>query len=285
MSMTISCFTNSYGRFGARAAIAHVRAAGIRHVELAIKTEGVPSIFHEIPVLTDRSGDREIADVRRMLDVHEVSLSSCNITSGNPLDESVVAITERKLAIAAELGVSLVVAGAGEADSPEQESTLFDHLHRIGDLAGQRGMIYCFETHPGLCRNAHGMLRTMERLNHPQLRLNFDTGNVLFYNDGADVCDELEQVLPFVKHVHLKDHHGIAGDWHFPALGAGGAVDFARIVQLLERVGFSGPLSLEIEGIQGEPELTLEQTHQRVIDSITCLKNSGLQVVRQDSMS
>ena len=27
----------------------------------------------------------------------------------------------------------------------------------------------------------------MERLNHPHLKLNFDTGNVLYYNEGLDV--------------------------------------------------------------------------------------------------
>ncbi|MEZ6051212.1 MAG: sugar phosphate isomerase/epimerase family protein [Planctomycetaceae bacterium] len=281
----ISCFTNSYGRFGVPAAIAHVRSAGIRFVELAIKTEGVPSIFHEVPLLTDQSGDRDIAKVRQMLDEHDVLLSSCNITSGNPLDESVVEITSRKLAIAAKLGVSLVVAGAGGAVTPEEESTLFEHLCQIGDMAGKRGITYCFETHPGLCRNASGMLRTMEHLDHPHLRLNFDTGNILFYNEGADVPDELEQVLPYVKHVHLKDHRGAAGEWCFPALGAGGNVDFARVVELLHGIGYDGPMSLEIEGIQGEAELTLDQTHQRVVDSVVHLRSCGLHIEQQPSSS
>ncbi len=275
MPRLISCFTNSYGRFGAPAAITYVRSAGIRHVELAIKTDGVPSLFGETPLLTDRSGAQEIDQVRRLLDKHDVSLSSCNITSGNPLDESVVSIAERKLAIAAELGVTLVVAGAGEAESDEQAATLFDHLTRIGDFAGERGITYCCETHPGLCRNAAGMLRAMELLDHPHLRLNFDTGNILYYNDGADVRSELEQVLPYVSHVHLKDHHGRAGEWYFPALGAGGAVDFAGIGESLHAIGYDGPCSLEIEGILGEPELTLEQTHRRIVDSTVHLRICG----------
>lgn len=274
----ISCFTNSYGRFGPRAAIERLRSAGIAHLELAIKTHGVKSIFGEEPILTDRSTPGDVDAVRALLDEHGVRLSSCNITCGNPLDADVVAITQRKLELAAALGVSLVVAGAGEATSEPERSQLDDHLRRIGDFAGERGITYCFETHPGLCQNADGMLATMDQLAHPQFRLNFDTGNILFYNDGEDGLDELRRVVPFVRHVHLKDHNGRFEDWHFPALGRGGAVDFTAVREVLDDAEFDGPYSLEIEGIQGEPSLSLEQTHQRIVDSVAHLRACGFDV-------
>ena len=277
MPHLISCFTNSYGRFGAPAAIAHVRSAGISHIELAIKTEGVSSIFGETPLLTDQGGQSELDEVRRLLDQHDVSLSSCNITSGNPLEPNVVEVTKRKLDLAAELGVRLVVAGAGEATSEQDRETLFEHLSRIGDHAGERGITYCLETHPGLCQDATGMQATMERLQHPHLKLNFDTGNILFYNEGADVLSELRHVLPDVRHVHLKDHTGRPGEWNFAEFGKGGAVDFAAVRSLLDEQGYDGPYSFEIEGIQGEPELTLQQTHQRVIASMDHLTRCGYQ--------
>ncbi|MGD9856999.1 MAG: sugar phosphate isomerase/epimerase family protein [Planctomycetaceae bacterium] len=275
MRRIISCFTNSYGRFGPREAMTRVRAAGIDHVELAIKTDGVGSLFGEEPILTDRSGPREVNDVRHLLEAAGVSLSSCNITSGNPLDDAVVAVTLRKLQLAADLGVDCVVAGAGEGGRPDQQSKLFHNLRRIGDAAGDLGLITCFETHPGLCRNAKAMVRTMEALDHPCLRLNFDTGNLLYYNEGADVVSGLTAVLPWVRHVHLKDHNGCAGDWHFPALGAGGAVDFVAARDVLDSAGFAGPYSVEIEGLQTEPPRSREQTHQRVAESAKHLRRCG----------
>ncbi len=122
------------------------------------------------------------------------------------------------------------------------------------------------------------MLSTMERLDHPCIRLNFDTGNILYYNAGADVVGELRQVVSFVRHVHLKDHSGGVGEWYFPALGAGGAVDFAKVHNVLMDAVFDGPCSLEIEGIAGEPPLSLAQTHQRIVNSIAHLRTCGYEV-------
>jgi L-ribulose-5-phosphate 3-epimerase len=276
--MILSCFTNSYGRFGPAACIEHIRSAGLSQVELAIKTEGVPSIFGEQPILTDRSTAADIAGVQRLLQEHGVSLSSCNITSGNPLESNVVEITLRKLDLAQQLGVDLVVAGAGESVIPAERVMLWDHLRRIGDAAGERGITYCFETHPGVAQNAGLMAEAMLDLRHPHLRLNFDTGNILFYNEGADVLDELRRICEWVRHVHLKDHTGRPGEWHFSTFGTGGAVDFAAVRQLLEEVNFAGPCSLEIEGIQGEEPLSLEQHHQRVVDSVEHLRRCGFAI-------
>jgi inosose dehydratase len=75
--------------------------------------------------------------------------------------------------------------------------------------------------------------------------------------------------------MHLKDSHGEFHDWYFPALGHGGAVDFVRVLELMDVCGFSGPYSLEIEGIEGESELTLEAIQQRIVDSMSHLKMCG----------
>lgn len=274
MNRTIACFPNSYGRFGVEAAAPLLQDIGLRHIELPIKNAGVPSFFGEEPVLTDASGPDDLARVRRLLDDHQLSIASCNITAGNPLDPKVVDATCRKLDLVAELGAPLVVAGAGEAETDEDRDTLYRHLGRIGDHAGKHGITYCFETHPGICQNADGMLETMRVLDHPHLRLNFDTGNILYYNEGADVIAALEQVIDYVCHVHLKDSPGGYRDWTFTTLGTG-VVDFRRVREILDAAGFTGPYSLEIEGIEGEAPPTLEQHHQRVADSVAYLKTLG----------
>ena len=275
MQTTVACFPNSYGRFGPRGGIPLLREAGITHVEMPIRTNGVPPFFGEDPLLTDRSGLDEITVVKRLLAEHELTACSCNITSGNPLDAEVVAITKRKLDVAAALDVGLVVAGAGEVESDEQLPGLYAHLREIGDHAASLGITYCFETHPGICASAAGMLETMEALNHDHLRLNFDTGNLFYYNRDVDLGASLRLVVTWVRHVHLKDTNGTYRDWHFPALGAGGAVDFQRVRKVLEETGFIGPYSLEIEGIEGEPPPTLAEYQQRIVDSVDHLRGCG----------
>ena len=217
----------------------------------------------------------DLAALQRRLDDHGVRLSSCNVTSGNPLDPDVLAVTLRKLDVAADLGVSLVVGGAGEAGNDDDLQRLYRHLRQIGDHAATRGLTYCFETHPGLCQDHGGMIDTMHELEHPPLRINFDTANILYYNQPINGEIALAKVCPWVSHMHLKDSHGEFHDWYFPALGHGGAVDFVRVLELTEVCGFEGPYSLEIEGIEGEGELTLETTHQRIVDSVEHLKTCG----------
>jgi L-ribulose-5-phosphate 3-epimerase len=275
MPALISCLTNSYGRFGARAAIENVRSADIESIELPIRTDGVPSMFGDEPLVTTASTLEQLREVDRLLETHGVRVSSCNVTSGNPLDPQVVQITKRKLDLAQHFGVNLVVGGAGEVESREQLPTLYDHLREIGDHAAKLGMTYCFETHPGVCVDHRGMLETMHALEHPNLKLNFDTANILYYNEHINGEVALAKVCHEVRHVHLKDSQGEFQRWYFPALGYGGAVDFVRVLQLMKTCGFNGPYSLEIEGISGEGELSLDAYHQRIVDSVKHLKNCG----------
>jgi L-ribulose-5-phosphate 3-epimerase len=279
--MKIACFTNSYGRFGPQAAIRLLGAAGIDWLELPIKNAGQPSFFKETPLLTNASTDAEIAAARELIDASGLKVCTCNITSGNPLEAEVLQRTLQKLEIAARFEVDYVVAGGGDIASEDQWPQLVDHLRRIGDAAGERGITYCCETHPGVCQNVDGMLEMLDRVGHPQIRINFDTGNLFFYNEQPDLLEEMEWILPHVAHVHLKDTNGMFQEWHFPALGAGGAVDFTAVRKLLEQVEFTGPCSLEIEGIQGEPDRTLEEYQQRIIDSVNHLREHGWPISAQ----
>jgi L-ribulose-5-phosphate 3-epimerase len=275
MPPIISCLTNSYGRFGPQAAIEMIGSTGLEYIELPIRTAEVESFFKETPLVTSASTLDDLNQVDRLLDQHAVKVSSCNISSGNPLDAEVLDITKRKLDLASHFGVSLVVAGAGEAETPEDLQRLYDHLRQIGDHAAKKNIIYCFETHRGICQHHRGMLETMHELDHPNLRLNFDTGNILYYNENIVVEVALAKVCHLVKHVHLKDSRGEFGKWYFPSLGNGGAVDFMRVYELMRDCGFNGPYSLEIEGIAGEDEPTRQQYHQRIADSVEHLRNCG----------
>lgn len=274
MSQLLSCLTNTYGRFGPEAAFRLLPQAGIRHVELPIKNEGKPSFFKETPLLTDASTERDIDRARRLLEESGLQLSSCNITSGNVLDSDVAHRTLVKMRIAAALGAPLVVGGGGEAADDETQRTLWDRLRRIGDEAAELGLTYCCETHPGAFQNAERMLVAMCSVDHPRVRLNFDTGNLFYYNRDVDLDASLRRVAPLVAHVHLKDTPGGFEEWDFAELG-GGVVDFARVRETLAQEGFAGPFSLELEGTHGEPEPELEEYQKRVIRSVRHLQRCG----------
>jgi inosose dehydratase len=275
MPNLISCLSNSYSRFGARGAIENLRAAGLQHLELPIRTAGVPSMFGDEPLLTQDSMAGDLQRVDELLAENGVTVSSCNVTSGNPLERRVVDITKRKLDLAAHFRVATVVGGAGDVPTESARTALYRHLREIGDHAAGLGIVYCCETHPGVCEHHSAMLETMRDVDHPSIRLNFDTGNILYYNENANVEISLAKVCHLVRHVHLKDSQGLPGEWYFPALGSGGAVDFVRVLHLLRDCGFTGPYSLEIEGIEGEGDLSLDAYQERIADSVGYLRDCG----------
>jgi sugar phosphate isomerase/epimerase len=103
------------------------------------------------------------------------------------------------------------------------------------------------ETHPPLGENGDKAKKTLDAVDHPGLRFNFDTANVYYYNEGTDTITELKKVAQYVASVHLKDTDGGFKSPNFPPLGQG-IVDFKGVFDVLRDVNFEGPYTLEIEG-------------------------------------
>jgi inosose dehydratase len=142
-------------------------------------------------------------------------------------------------------------------------------LRRGGDLAMSYGVTLVLETHPDLGVNADEHLLTMKQIHHPNVRVNFDTGNITFYNKGLNAVDELLKVIDYVATVEIKDHNGKPAVWNFPALGRG-VVDIPGVLRVLEEHRFRGPITIEVEGVQGI-SLTEEQTKQNIAESVAYL--------------
>ena len=271
----ISLCTNSYGSYGSAVAIERLAEAGLKWVELPLRTRGFITRAQDPPLLSTGADAAEIGGVERLLQRTGVGISSCNILSGNPLDPQVLEITRDKLQLAQRLGVTLCVGDAGHAPTAADLPVLYDRLRRIGDMAADCGIIYCCETHPGLFQHPEVMLETLQSVDHPHIRINVDTANLLFHNVGVDIATSLPKILPFTRSLHLKDTPGGYQEYNFPALGDGGAIDFRQIRELAEAADFTGPYCIEIQGRRDEPEPSLEEVHRRVVASIETLRCCG----------
>jgi sugar phosphate isomerase/epimerase len=136
------------------------------------------------------------------------------------------------------------------------------------------------EVHGGIMANSAEMLRTMEEVSRPSVGINFDTANILYYDDALDApgaLRELEAVVAHVSHVHLKDF--VRGETRetnsLPVLGRG-VVDFRGVFDILHRAGFDGVFSLEVETFHGVTEGDdIAAYHRDVLDSIECLRSLG----------
>jgi L-ribulose-5-phosphate 3-epimerase len=273
----LSCFSNSYGASGVWTAVERIREAGIEHLELALRGHDFGGlVIPESAVVTEKADDATAQRFCEHIALHGVKVSGCNVGGADIRTPAGVELTQRRIRFAGKwFGVPVVVSGAGQPADEAERRVVIDHLRRIGDTAGEMGITVALETHKGPTQNAAVMLALMDELDHPHIRLNFDTGNIAYYNRGVDPADELEKVKHLVRNVHLKDNRGGFEDWYFPAVGDGGSVDFTRVRNILDGVGFAGPYTIEIEGIGGEPEPGLEGRQDRIARSVAHLRACG----------
>ena len=252
MSRTlIACRTASYGSFEA-IAYEHLASLGVRHVEIPVPP-------------TDQIDATKVKLERFGLSASSLH-GECDLSRAD-IGEQIAAQMPALAALGTQ--IMFVSAQAGQT-SPE---TAYARLRTAGDVAAEHGVTIVLETHPDLMTNAAVARQTMQAVDHPQVRVNFDTANVYFYNRDVDAVSELRQIVPYVAALHLKDTDGGFKHWHFPALGRG-VVDFRQLFAVLDETGFSGPGTLEIEGIEGETK-TDRLVCDRVAESVGFLRGLG----------
>ena len=275
----LSCYTNCYGPAGVWTAAERAASLGLKHIELALRPHNMGGlVIPESAVLTERTDRATFERYVAHLDALDLRVASFNIGGVDPLTTAGRDLLLQRMLTAYDrfpLGRKIVVAGAGGPQDDNAWNVLVETFRMLGDFAGERGITIALETHAGPTANADAMLATLDRIDHPAVRLNFDTGNIAYYNDGLNALDELARALPMVASVHLKDNRGRLGDWYFPAPGDGGAIDFAQVARILDDAGFAGPRTIEIEGVGGEPEPGSEERHARVARGVAHLTAAG----------
>lgn len=142
-----------------------------------------------------------------------------------------------------------------------------DGLNRAAERAKALGITICLETHGYEHGSGVSLLPVLSA--HPDLRICYDTGNVLFYSD-ATPAEDLPQCADKVGHVHLKDKIGGKGKWNFPALGEG-EVLFPQLLTCL-----NAPLPGTIE-IEFTPDgASLDEIQRAVNASVRYLKEHSI---------
>lgn len=247
----LSCRPGSYGRY-AETTFAHLQSIGVKYVEIPV------------PALVD------VGEKLRELESFGLQAMTTQC-SFDVKDADGAAAFQDQLDATVQLGCQRIFVSVKRDELPEDIA--YGRLRELGARAAEAGVTILLETHPDLITNGDVALATMRGVDHPNIRVNFDTANVYYYNEGVDGLAEMAKVIEFIGAVHLKDTNGGFKTWCFPALGEG-IVDFGEVFRLCNDNGLTGPFTMEIEGIQGE-ELTLEETQDRVARSVQHLRDLG----------
>jgi sugar phosphate isomerase/epimerase len=113
---------------------------------------------------------------------------------------------------------------------------VIDSFEKCLKTAEKCGVTMGLENHWGLGRTPEGVVRIVEAVKSPWLKVTLDTGNFL-----EDPYEKLEKIAPYAVLVQTKTYQG-GGMWYTLDL------DYDKIAAMLRRHNYRGWLSLEFEG-------------------------------------
>jgi len=145
------------------------------------------------------------------------------------------------------LGLSDLMLHAGflpEPDDPGRTAFL-DTLAKAAELAQKSDITLAFETGQ---ETAELLRTTLDELQAPNIKINFDPANMLLYDMG-DPIRAVELLGPKIRSVHVKDacRPRTKGRWGEEVPIGEGEVDIRRFIKALKSVGYQGPLVVERE--------------------------------------
>lgn len=206
------------------------------------------------------SMEEEPYEIKDLLDKYGLKASAVSAHCPLMRPEVSVMYLQRAIRFAAILGAPVV--NTDESYRPawvtmdEAWSIMTYTLKAVLRVAERYGISIGIEPHNEISRTTEGLLRIGTLVDHPLLRFNYDTGNG--YLAGEDIYKALERIGPRLVHMHAKDisvAHSEAERGKVSGTPVGcacgdGVVDWARVVSIIGKHGFSGVLSVEC----GTPE-------------------------------
>ncbi len=125
------------------------------------------------------------------------------------------------------------------------------------EICAAEGCGVVLETFPySICSTPEAFLRLAADVDHPGLGINLDTCHQ--HSQRHDPALSVLKLRRFIRHTHLKDSDGEPAGC--------GKVDFAEVLSALERVGYDGVLSIEVEGFrQTSRYVRMAKTHIETI--------------------
>lgn len=120
--------------------------------------------------------------------------------------------------------------------------------------AEECGVLLALENHWGLTNKPAGLLRILEAVPSPWLGALMDTGNFL-----EEPYEKLTAIAPKTVFVQAKTYYG-GGEWYTLDL------DYPRIARILSEAGYTGYVSLEMEGKE-DPEIAVPKSVKMLRDA------------------
>ena len=268
MSRIIAVNSNCYHGLSIKEAIAGIKAAGFRYIELTATKGWTEHVF------PDQSFER-LLEVKDMLDAAGLipfSMSGhCNLMDTERIGDFV-----KNIRLAAFFGCDYIVSSIGEAhlkdNAVADNETVAGYIAALVPHLEQYNLKLVLETHGAEHGTGKVLSEIVKLVGSERVKVNYDTANVIFYG-RVNPCEDLADCMEDVAYMHLKDKAGADDAWDFPAVGKG-KVDFPAIFRQLEDAKNDCPFSIEIEFTAAGPK-DLDEVNKAVADSAEYLIAQG----------
>jgi L-ribulose-5-phosphate 3-epimerase len=240
MKNPLSVHTVCYKPEPLEVALDGIARSGATYVEIA----AIPGLAEHWRVAERQRGAEAL--VRRLTE-YGLTLSSVSAHSNLTTEEGVEHLA-RAIELAPLISAQTLNTYIGVRKSdPDTLPTFFRNLRPLADSAEAHGVTIAVEVYGDLMSTGRMAAEVIHKFDHPAVRMIYDTANCKTYGGmWAHENDDLLVALPLIVNLHLKDKVGDRGDFNYPPIGQGN-VDFGQVFSILERGGYTGPLSIEIE--------------------------------------
>lgn len=258
----VSLGTNLFKGYSLSEALDMTKAWGFEYTELAsivnfcehIKPEDITAEY--------------AAEIKELLDQKGLK---CHAVSGHvdPTEDKQFHDLMKKIEFAGRIGAKIVNTNSG----PVKNIDIFHkNMVKLIEQAEKWNVIIGLESHGDIVDTAKGSIDIFKRYNHPLVRLNYDTGNTLFYNPTVKIEEDIKYGFEYLVHLHLKDIKIEGNHAAYTAIGDG-SVNFPAVFDVLKTFGSPIPCGYEIpvhvRGVLGnirpvDAPLTVESMHRAV---------------------
>ncbi len=240
----IGANTVVFGRESVRTAMQYLKWAGYDAVEIsALQGTGAfgdPLGEH----LHLDNWKQDAAEIKALSGELELPVSAMEV---GPLDEDRIL---RAFDAAVEIGIPVVNIGpSGKSGQSTDLDACIERMAKLCVTAEQAGVTLCVKAHVGASIDSTPTtLDAMARIPSPAFGIDMDPSHI--HRAGEVPKDALRQVLPRVRHVHIRDCPGpgpAPGEPEYQTCGRGN-IDLLGYCRTLVESGYDGPVNVEIIG-------------------------------------
>ena len=149
----------------------------------------------------------------------------------------------RKIEFAARIGAPIVNTNSGPLSRLDD---FRKNIRKVIAQAERYNVMVCLESHGDIVNTAKDSVHIFREINHPLIRLNYDTGNTYFYQKGnVSVEEDIKYGFEYLEHVHLKDISIEGNRVEYRPIGSGD-IDFGAFFSSLRELGKDIPIGIEI---------------------------------------